>query len=212
MSKSLIIGGAAFVAATVASLAAPTVAQAGKHFGGGGGKHHHHHHHHRHHRRIIVTPVYTETYKVKRPTTVVQEKKIVVTYADGQGRRYDAASKAWFDGKDQCWSGKLAWTFKNGAWSYGSYRWSQTNGMWRTNAPEAPATVDCSTIPAFAAKPTTTAGGYADQGEPIETKAAPGAPPVLTGEKKPGSDVAKAGECKKYFPTVGEMLAVPCKD
>jgi hypothetical protein len=205
MSKSLLIVGAAFLAASVSSLAVPTAAQAGKHFGGGGGRHHHHHHHHR---RIIVTPVYTETYKVKRPTTVVQEKKIVVAYADGQGRLYDAASKAWFDGKNQCWSGKLAWTFKNGSWSYGTYRWSQSDGTWRTNAPEAPVSIDCSAIPAFAAKPTTTAGGYADQGDPVETKAAP----VLAAEKKPGSEIAKAGECKKYFSNVGEMLPVPCKD
>lgn len=217
MSKSLIIVGAAVVAAATTILA--PAAQAGKHggfhFGGG---HHFRHHHHRH---IIVTPVYTETYRVKR-APVVQEKKIIVSYADGMGRVYDVASKVWHDGQNHCWTGKLAWTFKNGAWFYGSYRWSAAGGTWSSNAPEAPAAVDCQTVPAFAAKVAPTVsqsqkefGGYSEQGEPGMAPA-----PVKTAEKKETTTLAlpadgnatRAGECKKYFPNVGEMLPVPCND
>ena len=56
-----------------------------------------------------------------------------------------------------------------------------------------------------------------------EPKAAPKtlAPPVKTAEKAPAEESAqlappadgnavRASECKKYFPSVGEMLPVPC--
>ena len=44
--------------------------------------------------------------------------------------------------------------------------------------------------------------------------------PVKTAEKKETTTLAlpadgnatRAGECKKYFPNVGEMLPVPCTD
>ena len=42
--------------------------------------------------------------------------------ADGI-RVYDLASKAWCDGNNHCWTGKSAWTFKDGTWFYGSNRW-----------------------------------------------------------------------------------------
>ena len=207
MSKSLAIVGAALLAVSASSLSVPTTAEAGKHFGGGG--HHHHHRFHHHHRRsIIVTPVYTET----RRAPVVTEKKIIVSYADGMGRLYDVASKTWYDGKGQCWTGKSPWTFKSGSWFYGSYRWAPSGDTWRTNGPEAPVAVDCSTVPAFAAKPAAI-GGYADQGDPVEPKVAtvPATPPITAVEKANGN-TAKTGNCKQYFPSVGEMLPVPCKN
>ena len=72
-------------------------------------------------RRARLQP---ETYKVvRKPAAQPQPKVAVIRYADGMGRVYDVASKAWHDGQNHCWSGKLGWTFKNGAWSYGSYRW-----------------------------------------------------------------------------------------
>jgi hypothetical protein len=51
-------------------------------------------------------------------------------------------------------------------------------------------------------------------GSPDQPKAAPKplTPPVKTAEK--GSEApatsANAGECKKYVPSLGEMLPVPC--
>ena len=111
-----------------------------------------------------------------------------------------------------------AWTFKNGAWFYGSYRWSEADGTWRTNAPEAPKSVACETIPAFAGKvvPTT---GQPRQGSPGAEAARRRAG---TAEERPSprsrrssalpadGNAARASECKKYFPSVGEMLPVPC--
>jgi hypothetical protein len=229
MSKHLVIA-SAVLAASMATLV-PS-AQAGKHGKHGGfhiGGGHHHHHHRQHRRHIIVTPVYTETYRVK-PKPVIKEKIVVVAYADGMGRVYDLASKVWFNGQNSCWSGQLPWTFKAGSWFYGSYRWTETAGTWRTNAPEAPLPVACETVPAFAGKVAPTvgqAGGQKElagtQGEAGEPRVAPkpAMPPVKTAEKAPAEEPAKfvlppdgnasrASECKKYFPSVGEMLPVPC--
>ena len=145
VSKPLVIVGSAVLAMTTLV----STAEAKKHHGGG-----HRHHHHRH---IYIAPVYTQTYRVVRKP-VVQEKVVVIRYADGSGRVYDLASKVWHDGQNNCWSGKLPWTFKNGAWFYGNFRWSETAGTWRTNAPEAPKSVACETVPAFAGKVAPTVG------------------------------------------------------
>jgi hypothetical protein len=217
MNKALVIVGSAVLAAAMAT--SVTTAEAGKHHGGGGfriGGGHHFHHRHHHRRHIIVTPVYTERV-VRKP--VVQEKVVVVRYEDGMGRVYDLASKTWYDGASRCWSGKLAWTFKNGAWSYGSYGWSETSGNWRTSAPQAPAEVDCGTIPAFAGKfaPTVSQSsgqkemiGSPDQGGQPKAAPKPLTPPVKTADKGSETPVNATGECKKYVPSLGEMLPVPC--
>jgi hypothetical protein len=210
VNKPLVVVGSAVLAMT----ALVSTAQAGKHHGG------HRHHHHRH---VYIAPVYTETYRVVRKP-VVQERIVVIRYADGSGRVYDLASKVWHDGQNHCWSGKLPWTFKSGAWFYGSYSWSEMDGTWRTSAPEAPQSVACETVPAFAGKITPTVGQANGQKEIAgEAKEAPKivAPPVKTAEKAPAEEAAqlalpadgnaiKASECKKYFPSVGEMLPVPC--
>jgi len=210
-SKSLVIVGSAVLAMT--TLAA--TAEAGKHHGGGFRFHHHRH--------VYIAPVHTETYRVVRKP-VVQQKVAVIRYADGSGRVYDVASKVWHDGQNHCWTGKLAWTFKNGSWFYGSYSWSEMDGTWRTSAPEAPKSVACETVPAFAGKIVPTVGQANGQKEfAAEPKAAPKtlAPPVKTAEKAPAEESAqlappadgnavRASECKKYFPSVGEMLPVPC--
>jgi hypothetical protein len=210
VNKSLVIVGSAVLAMTTLV----STAQAGKHHGG------HRHHHYRH---IYIAPVYTETYRVVRKP-VVQEKVAVIRYADGMGRVYDLASKVWHDGQNHCWSGKLAWTFKNGAWFYGSYSWSEMDGTWRTSAPEAPTSVACETVPAFAGKVAPTVGQANGQKEFAgEPKAAPkiGVSPVKAAEKVPSEESAqlappadgnavRASECKKYFPSIGEMLPVPC--
>ena len=135
-------------------------------------------------------------------------------------------SKVWYDGQNHCWTGKLAWTFKNGSWFYGSYRWSEIDGTWRTSAPEAPTSVDCETVPAFAGKicpqssqangqkefaaeaerrrPKTLATAREDRRKAAAEESAQLAPPA-------DGNAVRASECKKYFPSVGEMLPVPCR-
>jgi hypothetical protein len=197
----LIIVGSAALAAAMTTLV--STAEAGKHHGGG----FRHHHHHRH---VYIAPVYTETYKVvRKPAAQPQQKVAVIRYTDGMGRVYDVASKAWHDGQNHCWSGKLGWTFKNGAWSYGSFRWYEADGTWRTNAPEAPKSVACETIAAFAGKVAPTAGQAGGQKELAGTEKAQSGGPAQLALPADGN-AAATSECKKYFPSVGEMLPVPC--
>jgi hypothetical protein len=128
---------------------------------------------------------------------------------------YDLASKAWCDGNNHCWTGKYAWTFKDGAWFYGSNRWYEADGAWRTDAAEAPAVIDCETLPTFAKlKPTTELQivSRPDDDQTGQPKDAPeAAPPIKTVEKASAGPGAKPTDCKKYFPSVGETLPVPCE-
>lgn len=149
------------------------------------------------------------------------EKKAVplVKFADGSGRQFDPASKVWFDGKSQCFSGSEQFTFKNNAWYYGSAKWAETNGIWKTNSADAPELVSCQSVPSFAAKASAFAAKVASQGEgskgAAEQPKTPAAtvPKIKTAEGT-GSEPAKAApaqtECKKYFPSIGQMLLVPC--
>ena len=89
----------------------------------------------------------------------------LIKYADGKGRAYDLASKAWCDGNNHCWSGKLRGRSRTAP---GSTATPLVRGRrtWRTDAAEAPTVVDCETVPAFAAiKPTT--GQEARAGTPM---------------------------------------------
>jgi hypothetical protein len=180
------------------------------------------HHHFRAIRRdTIIAPSYKpEEVAVKRVKPAIVPTGPIVKYADGKGRVYDLGSKVWCDGNKHCWTGKLAWTFKDGAWSYGTSRWYEVGGVWKTDAADGPTAVDCETIPAFASlKPTTeqqVAREESDNlaGEPKDTPAA--AAPVKTVGKSPalpqgGAAAAKSTDCKKYFPSVGEMVSVPCE-
>ena len=209
VSKPLVIVGSAVLAMTTLVSAA----EAKKHHGA----------------TATITATSTSPRSTPRPTgwcasRWCEEKIVVIRYADGSGRVYDLASKVWHDGQNNCWSGKLPWTFKNGAWFYGNFRWSEADGTWRTNAPEQPKSVACETVPAFAGKVTPTVGQANGQkqfaGEP---KTAPKivVPPVKAAEKAPAGESAqlalpadgnavRPSECKKYFPSVGEMLPVPC--
>ncbi|HJU33090.1 MAG TPA: hypothetical protein VJ740_16620 [Hyphomicrobiaceae bacterium] len=184
----------------------------GHHTGGGGmkfssGAGHHHHHHFRVFRRDTITvPSYNaEENRVRRikPATPAI-KAPVVKYADGKGRVYDPGSKAWCDGNGHCWSGPLAWTFKDGTWFYGDARWYEAGGTWRTDAAAAPRVVDCESIPAFAAlKPTTgaeIARGQTENASAAREASATAAPAAT-----------KSGDCKKYFPSIGGMVSVPCE-
>ena len=152
------------------------------------------------------------------------EKKAVplVKFADGTGRQFDPASKVWFDGKSQCFSGKQQFTFKNDSWFYGTSKWTESNGIWKTNSAEAPELVSCESVPSFAAKANAFTSKTANRGEsskgaaeqPVKTPAAAPAPKIKTAEGTGSSEIAKAApaqtECKKYFPSIGQMLVVPC--
>jgi hypothetical protein len=213
MSRALAVVGSAVLAAALSASVTPAMAGKGKgglHIGIGIGKPHAHHHRHR---RVIYLPPAQPRKVVATP--VVKERIVVVRYEDGAGRVYDVASKVWFDGASSCWSGKQAWTFKNNAWFYGSHSWSQAGGTWTTNAPEAPATVDCASVPAFASKsaPTTISQSGAVPELIGQLDDSPVFAPKLAEPKVAGpteSPVSQAGDCKKYVPGVGEMVTVPC--
>ena len=171
---------------------------------------------HRHqHRQVYREPVYTETYRATRPKPVSD-----AVFADGKGREYDPATKVWFDGKGACWTGKQKWAFKRGAWFYGSNRWYEANGIWQTDVDGEPVPVDCKAAPQFAARAktgpaqNTIAKGSTQYSEARGNAAEAGAAPAKTALKAPSEEPTKVTsqtrECKKYFPAVGEMLAVPC--
>jgi hypothetical protein len=213
MNKSMMIMASAVVAAAT-SFAPMAYARGGggHHSGGGGGmkmssgpKSSFHHHHLRVFRRdaVVSSSYKTEEPRTKRIKSVIvpADKGPILKYADGKGRAYDLASKTWCDGNRHCWTGALAWTFKDGAWFYGTSRWYEAGGTWKTDAAAAaPVAVDCETIPAFASlKPTT--------GQQVARKDFGN-----DGLQKGGSSAApKPAECKKYFPSLGEMVSVPCE-
>jgi hypothetical protein len=161
----------------------------------------------------------SETY-VRRRKIVKQvskpAEKPVAKYEDGKGRQFDLVSKTWFDGKGQCWSGDKAFTFKSGGWFYGDARWVETSSGWGVSTGGLPQQVSCDGIKAFAAKIEQA------QAKPVEAKPAKVAeitePKTETVEKPAkvatsNTDTpAKASECKKYFPSVGEMVSVPCSE
>ena len=76
----------------------------------------------------------------------------VVAYADGGGREYDPASRAWFDGDGDCWRGAEPFTLQHGTWYYAGRPWQPVDGLWQTDATPAPARVDCRRIAKFRAK------------------------------------------------------------
>jgi hypothetical protein len=186
-----------------------------------------------HHFRFQWTPTFESHsdrserhHYVERERRVIRRKPVekvtpapVVKYADGKGRQYDKTSQVWFDGKSQCWSGKQAFVFKGGSWFYGSHPWQQANGTWQTSAPDAPAPVACDTVAAFAAKmqaaPAEKKTAKAAPAEPAakstQTAQAPEAAKAPEAKSAKPADTAKAPECKKYFPSVGEMVSVPCE-
>ena len=167
------------------------------------------------HRRVIKK-VYVEKKAAPAPIATVKT-------SDSKGRVYDSAAKVWFDGKNQCWSGKEAFGLKHGNWFYGNARWYEFNGSWKTNAAEAPAAIDCEASPIISAKldskskakdstPAKDVGqGNEDKAESKKATAATEKPvKIATEAPAKATEAAKPAECKKYFPSVGEMLTVPC--
>jgi hypothetical protein len=169
--------------------------------------------------------------KKAMPEKVAKKAAPLVKFADGEGRQFDPASKVWFDGKSQCWSGKELFTFKNGDWSYGRKDWAQSNGAWKVSSGESPELVSCESVPSFAAKANAIATKTAAQTGKLEkaenadkgatSQPAPVTPSpakIKTAEgdasavaQKPVTTPASA-ECKKYFPSVGQMISVPCSE
>ena len=132
----------------------------------------------------------------------------LVRFSDGEGRRYNPSSKVWFDGKSSCWSGKEAFTLKQGAWFYGDAAWTQSSTTWSAEDDEQPELVSCDSDPVFAANVKELAA--------TTTGSAIGPAATATATPRSGADLQKAGAkatgCRKYFANVGQMLTVPCGD
>jgi hypothetical protein len=132
----------------------------------------------------------------------------LVRFADSEGRRYSPSSKVWFDGKSSCWSGREAFTFKKGAWHYGEAVWAQSGTAWSVARGAPPELVSCDSDPAFAAP----AKEYAATATKSPTAGTAAAVTATSGSSpEPHKAAVKTG-CKKYFPSVGQMLTVPCGD
>ncbi len=130
----------------------------------------------------------------------------LVRFADTEGRRYHPSSKVWFDGKNSCWSGKEAFTFKKGVWLYGDAVWAQSGAAWSAAEGAQPELVSCDSDRAFAAH----AKEYTAT---VTTSSAAGTAATVTATSRSGSEPQNAAVktgCKKYFPSVGQMLTVPC--
>jgi hypothetical protein len=153
---------------------------------------------------------------VKQVVKYVEKPGAAAKNADGQGRQFDPVSKTWFDGKGQCWSGDKSFAFKSGGWFYGDARWVETSSGWGVSTGALPQQVSCDGIKAFSAKIEQA------QAKPVEVKPAKVAEatePKIEAVEKPAKVAtsntdtpAKAAECKKYFPSVGEMVSVPCSE
>jgi hypothetical protein len=153
---------------------------------------------------------------VKQVTKYVEKPAPAAKTADAQGRQFDPVSKTWFDGKGQCWSGDKPFAFKTGSWFYGDARWVETSSGWGVSTGGLPQQVSCDGIKAFSAKIEQA------QAKPIEAKpakVAEASEPKTEAVEKPAKVAtsstdtpAKTSECKKYFPSVGEMVSVPCSE
>jgi hypothetical protein len=232
LNKRTAAGISLAVATAMVALLPAEASARGRHIGGGmrmmsmsGGNHNGPRRFHRHRPVYVANPTYTqETYAVRRAQPApIAEPVALARYADGQGRIYDPVGRAWFDGKGNCWTGKQVWTFRDGGWFYGSYRWYQAAGMWRTDAAEAPVSIDCGSVAAFAGKVKSAEKSIDKSGEKkiarkevAEEPADADQPNGRTAEADEDDVPAKANavkpnECKKYFPSVAAMLPVPCK-
>jgi len=106
----------------------------------------HHHHHHQKPRYVRPAQPYPQATRPQQPVAPV------VRTADDQGRFYDAASKTWFDGRSQCFTGATGWSFKAGSWFYGSARWAEKDGSWQAANGAVPTAVECASVPSIAAR------------------------------------------------------------
>jgi hypothetical protein len=167
-------------------------------------------------------PVPSKPDKIKK---IVHVKKVVpvVKFADGYGRQFDPASKVWFDGKSQCWWGKEQFAFEDGDWYYGAEEWIEVKGAWKVASGRSPELVSCESVPSFAAKAAAIAARGATQKAESPDKGAtsrpapvtPGPARIKTAERETTGTAQKPvapAECRKYFPSIGQMLTVPCSE
>ncbi len=205
---------ASLAIATVSTIALTTAADAGR--GHRGHFHFHHFHAHspifRHHEPEYVHRKPKVVKPAARPAPAP-----VVKYADSEGRRFDRASKTWFDGTNGCWKGDKTFVYRGGAWFYGNARWVQTSNGWGASSGDLPEQVDCAAVKAFAGKikPAST-GAEAPVAEGPKAAAPKNVParaaatqPVVAEPKLPDA-TANASDCKKYLPSLGETVSVPC--
>jgi hypothetical protein len=198
---------AALAIATASTIALTTTADAGRRG------------HFRFHHIHIGPPIYkpAEPVYIYRQPKVVKPAATPVRYVDGEGRQFDRASKTWFDGVSGCWKGDKTFAYRSGAWFYGNARWVQTSNGWGVSSGDLPEQVDCANVKAFAGKiePVST-GSLVPAAEATKPAAAAEAP-TRTAESQP--DVARpkapeatanASDCKKYLPSLGETVSVPC--
>lgn len=223
--KKLTLALATTAIAAVASSTFVTTAEAGR--GGGHRFHFRFHNFHNFHQPTYRYREEAEYYvRRRRPKVVTQMTKpvtksarpAIAKYVDGQGRKFDLASKAWFDGKNQCWRGDQSFVFRSDSWFYGNARWVETSSGWGVSSGALPQQVSCDGIQAFAAKiqqAQTRANTPAV--EPAQVATVPATPANATVPETPARATApetsaNARECKKYFPSVGEMISVPCTE
>ena len=223
MNKQLTLALAATAIAAASSTFITTTAEAG----GRGG----HRFHFRLHQFAQQQHAYRseQSYVVRRKKPKVIVKQVVkyvekpapaAKYSDAQGRQFDPTSKVWFDGKSQCWSGDKPFSFKSGSWFYGDARWVETTSGWGVSTGGLPQQVSCDGIKAFsskleqaAAKPAKTeAEPKTEKVEQAELKPEPVQKPVARVVTSNTDAPAKTSDCKKYFPSVGEMVSVPCTE
>lgn len=189
-------------------------------------KMHRFHHHQRSQRRYVyIAPVVraphgahaSPTRTAQRSHKPVATAAVAAAAADQNGRTYDPAGMAWYDGANQCWTGTQTWSFKNGSWYYGGSRWYRSGDTWRSDMSDPPAPVACHTVPAFAtvqpAQPTTQGVPRREGFESSVAQNVEREPERQTERIAPASTKslrAPAALCKKYFASIGELVAVPC--
>lgn len=221
--KKLTLALATTAIAAAASSTFVTTAEAGR---GGGHRFHFRFHHFQH----LHQPAYREEAEyyvrrrrprvIKRVTKPVAKsaRPAVAKYVDGQGRQFDLISKAWFDGKNQCWRGDRSFVFRGDSWFYGNARWVETSSGWGVSSGAVPQQVSCDGIQAFAAKmQPAQARANTPAVEPAQVATVPATPASATAPETSARATvpetsANARECKKYFPSVGEMVSVPCTE
>ena len=224
--KKLTLALATTAIAAAASSTLVSTAEAG----GRGG----HHLHFRLHQFALQQRAYRdeEDYYIRRKRKVVVKQVVkyvekpaakpavvVAKYVDGQGRQFDLTSKVWFDGKGQCWQGDKAFTFKNGAWSYGDARWIEVERRLGRVVRRGAAAGQLRRHQGVRGQDRAGPG----QARPKSVVDAEGREDRAGGSeaasKKPAKvatstteTTAKTSDCKKYFPSVGEMVSVPCAE
>lgn len=167
--------------------------------------------------RVIVAPrVITVAPRKALPRAVA-----VVKYADDEGRQFDRTSKTWFDGAGECWKGDKTFAYRGSDWFYGSARWVQTSSGWGVSSGDLPAKVDCGGVKAFAGKikpvsaapeqpaPSVVKPAAVSKEAPARAAQNAPAPPVSTASKVDEA-TANAADCKRFLPSLGETVSVPC--